>query len=244
MKVLTAQGEVPLLSNAPTDPFALFSESIEDLLLEAGNFLDGAPIENEEQETAVASILTRLRREAGGADEARKAEKKPHDEAAKAIQTKWTPLLKKAELAVETAKSALGAFLHKKEEARRAAVEAARQEADRQATAARNAAQQASPADLAGQTTARVLQENAVAAEKAATRLGKQKVQARGGERAISLRQGWIGEIEDPVLFARWVWNNRKGEMLTWLEALAQREARGGPRNIPGLKVTEDRKAA
>lgn len=232
------------LSNAPADPFTLFSESISDLLLEAENFLDGGDIETEEQEQAVASILTRLRREAGGADDARKAEKKPHDDAGKAVQSKWQPLLQRAELAVTTAKTVLGRYLQKKDAAQRAAAEAARQEAERQAVAARKAAEQASPADLAGQTTARVLQENAAAAAKTADRLEKAKPQAVGGERAVGLRKSFRAEIEDATAFARWVWAQRRGELLTFLEAVAQREVRGGRTDIPGVKTIEDKKAA
>jgi hypothetical protein len=125
----------PIGHNRP-DPFTLFAESIDDLLLEAGNFLDGAEIENEDQEAAVASILTRLRREANAADEQRKAEKKPHDDQAKAVQSKWAPLLAKADTAVATAKNVLTAFLVKKEAAQRAAADAAAQEARELAEAA------------------------------------------------------------------------------------------------------------
>lgn len=235
--------EINARRNMPDDPFTLFAESIDDLLLEAQNFLDGSEIENEEQERAVASILTRLRREANGADEARKAEKLPHDEAAKAVQSKWAPLLSKADLAVRTAKTVLGAYLQKKETAQRAAAEAARQEADRQATAAREAAEKASPSDLAGQTTARVLQENAAAAAKTAGRLEKAKPQAAGGERAVGLRTSYVAEITDPIAFGKWAWEHRKEEYLAFLTSLALRECRHGPRDLPGVGIIETKQA-
>lgn len=244
MKVLTAHGEVPVLRNAPADPFVLFSESIDDLLLEANNFLDGSDIENEEQEKAVASILTRLRREANGADEARKVEKKPHDEAAKAVQEKWTPLLKKADLAVETAKTVLARFLQKKEDAQRAAVEAARLEAERQAAAARKAAEDASPGDLAGQTTARVLQEAAEDAAKRAGKLEKQKVQAKGGERAVSLRTTWVPTITDRREVLKHYIANRPDELEAWLLDQVQKDCRVGKRNVPGVHYDEKKGAA
>lgn len=243
MKAMTAQGEVSLSHNAPADPFTLLSESIDDLLLEANNFLDGKAIETEEQEQAVASILTRLRREANAADEARKAEKKPHDEAAAAVQAKWNPLIDKGRQAVSTAKTALTAFLRKKEEAQRAAAEAARMEAERQAAAARQAAEQASPTDLAGQTVARHLADNAAAAAKQAEKLGKAKVQAKGGERAVGLRSSWSAQITDPIAFGKWAWEHRRDDYWAFLEQLAEREARHGPRDIPGLKINEERKA-
>lgn len=230
--------------NRPADPFVLFSESIEDLLVEANNYLDGKEIENEGQEQAVASILTRLRREANAADDQRKAEKKPHDEAAAAVQAKWQPLLKKADMAVQAAKAALSSFLQKKEGAQRAAAQAARQEAEQQAAAAREAAEKASPSDLAGQTTARVLAENAAAAEKLAKRLEKAPVQAKGGERAVGLRTSYQAEIIDPVAFGKWAWANRKEEYVAFLTSLAIRECRHGPRDLPGVRVTQQRTAA
>lgn len=229
--------------NLPPDPFLLFNESINDLLIEANNYLDGKAIENEDQEAAVASILTRLRRETGAADDQRKAEKKPHDDAGKEVQAKWQPLLRRAEIGVECAKSALSAFLRKKEAAQRAAAQAAIEEARKQAEAAAQAAQQARPGDMADQTTARILQENAADAQKRADKLGKAKVQAKGGERAVGLRTTYRAEITDATAFVRWVWANRRDEMAAFLAEVAARESRSGPRGIPGIIVHEDREA-
>lgn len=231
-----------MIGHNQPEPFVLLSESIEDLLLEAANFLDGAEIETEEQEQAVASILTRLRREANAADDQRKAEKKPHDDAAKAVQSKWLPLLDRANLAVTTARTAIAHFLVKKEAAQRAAAEAVRQEAARQAEAA--AQSTASETDLAGQTTLRAWRENAADLERQAARLDKKPVQARGGERAVSLRTRYGAEVIDPKTFGKWAWEHRKDEYLAFLTSLAIRESRHGDRGIPGIRVTEERTAA
>lgn len=229
--------------NLPSDPFTLIAESIEDLMLEANNFLDGKEIENEEQEEAVASILTRLRRERTAADEQRIVEKKPHDDAANAVQAKWKPLLQKADLAVSVAKNALTAFLVKKDAAQRAAAEALRLEAEEAARAAAQTAEQARPDDLAGQTTARIRQENAADLAKRAEKAGKVKVQAKGGERAVGLRSSWTAEVTDPIAFGRWAWEHRHEEYLEFLTGLAQRECRHGPKDIPGVKAHEERGA-
>lgn len=229
--------------NLPPEPFDLISESIEDLLIEANNFLDGKEIETEEQEQAVASILTRLRREANAADDQRKAERKPHADAADAVQAKWNPLLGKADLAIATAKLALRTRLLKVEAAQRAAAEAAKQEAARQAEAAALARSTARPDDLAGQTTVRELERNAADAIKEAARSDKARPQAKGGERAVGLRSRWSATVGDYKLFSRWAWINRRGEYLTFLDTLANAEARHGPRDIPGLTMHEERKA-
>lgn len=238
------QTELATIGHNRPDTFTLFSESIGDLLVEAQNFLDGSEIENEGQEQAVASILTRLRREANGADEARKAEKKPHDNAAKAVQSKWQPLLSKADTAVNAAKAVLASYLQKKEAAQRAAAEAARQEAEQKAAAARQAAENAAQTDYAALEQAKALQETAHAAGKVADRLEKAKPQAKGGERAVGLRSSYQAEIIDPVAFGKWAWANRKEEYVAFLTSLAIRECRHGPRDLPGVRVTQQRKAA
>ncbi len=230
--------------NTPPDPLAAFSLHIDDLFEQAQQFLDGTAIESEAQAEDVSRILNMVRKAAKDADEARKAEKKPHDDAAKAVQTRWKPILEKADLAAETAKNALAAFLMKKEAAQRAAAEAARQEAARQAEAAAQAAAVVSNTDLAGLTTVRVLQENAAELTKKAERLDKKPIQARGGERAVSLRTSYRAEITDPVAFGKWLWEHRRADYLEWLEDVARRECRHGSRGIPGVQVHEERNKA
>jgi hypothetical protein len=105
-----------LLSNAPADPATLFKEEVDDLLLEARNYLDGDPIANEQQAEAVSSLLNRLRRVSKDADAARATEKRPHDDAAKAVQAKWKPIIDKADLAATTAKQALAPWLQQVED--------------------------------------------------------------------------------------------------------------------------------
>lgn len=225
--------------NTPPDAFTLFAESIDDLLLEAANFLDGAEIENEEQEAAVASILTRLRREANAADDQRKIEKKPHDDAGKAVQAKWAPLLSRADLGVTTAKNALTSFLMKKDEAQRAAANAALEEARKLAEVAAQTASVANPESLADQTALRARQEAAVAADRHATRLAKARPQAKGGERAVGLRSVFTPVLSDPVAALRHYRERQPAELKVWLLEQAQRDVRAGARSIPGFTINE-----
>lgn len=229
--------------NQPPDPFEAFTLHLDDLDEQARQFLDGSPIETEAQAEDVSRILNMLRKARNDAGEARKAEKKPHDDAAKAVQAKWTPLLARAELAANVAKNVLSPWLQAKEEAVREAAEEAQREAERQAQKAREAAANVSEGDLAGQTVARALQENAAHASKQAARLAKSPVHAKGGERATGLRTYYEAEITDPVAFIRWAWAHRQSDVTAFLEGLAETEARAGPRDIPGLKMTPQRKA-
>lgn len=229
--------------NAPSDPFALLTESIEDLLIEANNQLDGNGIENEEQEAAVASILTRLRREAGAADDQRKAEKRPHDEAAKAVQEKWAPLLSRAGDAIKAAKSALSSYLVKRAEAQRAAAEALAKEAEEAAEAAALAASNVRDDDLAGRTTVRVKREAAAALQKRAERAAKAPVHATGGERAVGLRSVWTPALVDPAAALKHYRERHPEELKAWLAGQAEKDVRAGARSIPGFTITESKRA-
>jgi hypothetical protein len=230
-----------LLANAPADPATLFREEIDDLLLEARNYLDGEPIENETQADAVSSLLNRLRRVSKDADDARKVEKKPHDDAAKAVQAKWTPIIAKADLAASTAKEALAAWLRAVEEKQRAEAEAARAEAERLAQIAAEAHARAD--DLQSAEDAERLLKAADAARKDAAKADKAKAHAKGGERAVGLRSVWTPTLTDACAALKH-YRERQPELLKqWLVEQAERDVRAGARSIPGFEVTEARVA-
>lgn len=64
---------------------------------EAKAYLDGRPITDQTEADKVSNLADKLTEIWKKADEARKKERQPHDEALKAIQLKWTPLLLLAE---------------------------------------------------------------------------------------------------------------------------------------------------
>jgi type IV secretory pathway VirB10-like protein len=242
MLVNTATGETTVLSNAPSEPAVLFAECVDDLLLEARNFLDGEPITNEQQAEAVSSLLNRLRRVSRDADEARKVEKKPHDDAAKAVQQKWTPIISKAELAATTAKQALAPYLKAIEDLQREQAEAARREADRLAEIARTAHQGASGNLHASEDAERLLRA-AKAAEKDAARAEKAKAHATGGERAVGLRSVWSPALTDSCAALKHYRATKPEDLKAWLIEQAEKDVRAGARSIPGFEVTEARVA-
>lgn len=229
-----------MLANRPSDPAVLFAEEIDDLLLEARNYLDGEPIATEGQADAVSSLLNRLRRVSKDADDARKAEKKPHDDACKAVQAKWKPIIDKADLAASTAKQALAPWLRQVEEKQRAEAEFARAEAERLARIAVDA-HAASIGNLEEAEHAERLLKAAEGAKRYAGKVDKQKAHATGGERAVGLVDRFTAEITDPVAFGKWAWEHRREEYLGFLESLAAAECRHGNRSVPGLKINHER---
>jgi hypothetical protein len=231
-----------LIANMPADKAVLFKEEVDDLLLEARNYLDGEPIANEQQAEAVSSLLNRLRRVAKDADIARAEEKKPFDEKAKAVQVKWKPIIEKAELASTTAKQALAPWLQKIDAANQRAADLAAQEAARLAQIAATAHREAS-GNLSATEDAERLLKASLAAAKDAARASKQKAHAKGGERAIGLRSVWTPTLTDSCAALRFYREHQPEALKQWLVDQAEKDVRAGARSIPGFEVTEARVA-
>lgn len=231
-----------MLANAPTEPSVLFREEIDDLLLEARNYLDGEPIANEEQADAVSSLINRLRRVAKDADEARKLEKKPHDDAGKAVQAKWTPIISKAELASSTAKQALAPWLRELEAKQQREAEVARQEADRIAKIAAEAHSKAA-GNLTAQEDAERLLKAAAGLQADATRAGRQKAHAKGGERAVGLVDIYTPVLTDSCAALKYYREHQPEALKEWLLDQASKDVRAGARAIPGFTIEHERVA-
>lgn len=229
-----------LLANAPTDAATLFKEEVEDLTLEAKNFLDGDPVSTEEQAEAVSSLLNRLRRVAKDADDARKVEKKPHDDACKAVQAKWTPIISKAELATTTAKQALAPWLRQVEEKQQREAELARQEAERLAQVAAEAHAKAY-GNLTAQEDAERLLKAAAGAQRHAAKAEKQKAHATGGERAVGLVDRFTPVLTDPVEALRHYRAVNPEALKKWLFEQAEKDVWRGVRSIPGFTINHER---
>ena len=229
-----------LLANAPAEPAILFAECVDDLLLEARNHLDGDPIANDAQAEAVSSLLNRLRRVSKDADAARSTEKKPHDDAGKAVQARWKPILDKCELAARTAKDALAPWLRQIEDRQRAEAAAAWDEADRTRQIAAKAYATAL-GDLTAREDAERLLKAAATAQRAFDRADKAKAHATGGERAIGLVDVFTPELVDPLLAIRHYWGFARVEIEQSLIELARQDVRAGVRVIPGFTIKHDR---
>lgn len=224
-------------------PHDAFTAHIEDLFTEASNFLDGEPIASEGQANAVSALLDQIRKAGKDADACRAAEKKPHDDAGKAVQAKWKPLLDKADLAVNAAKKALAPWLMKVEEENRAKAEAARKEAEAKAQAARDALAAADTSNLAAQAEAEALVKEAAKAEKVATKAEGAKAHATGGARAVGLRSYFYPELLDPALALAHYRATQPGALRGFLVELAKTDVLNGTRTIPGFEVIEERVA-
>lgn len=240
-------------------PFELSRAEIDDLYSEAKNWFDGEPIATQEQADAVGSLLDKLRKAKNLADERRKDEAKPFDDAKAEIQTRYAPLIAdtkaikgKAILAEEACKKALVPFLQAKEaaqlaEARRLAEEAAeKQRAAQEAIQAAMANDEwAGASDLAEREAAEALIAEASQAATIANRADKAKTQARvAGGRAISLRTSYEPRLADMTVAARHYWKANPAVFEAFLIDLARKDIAMGKRDIPGFTIEEIRSAA
>jgi hypothetical protein len=230
------------IPNAP--PVEAHGLHIDDLWHEAKGILDGAGVQSDADAEMVAKLLDALRQAKKGADEQRALEKKPHDDAAKAVQSAWKPLLDKCDLAADTCKKALAPFLTAKEAAQRAEADRARIAAEDAQRVAQEQLRAAQPTDLAAREQAERALKEADGATKAAARLDKSKAHAAGGSRAIGLRSYWIAELVDPVVALKHYREHQPDALKAWLVDQAQRDANAGARAIPGFAINEDRRAA
>lgn len=226
----------------PESPFDGFATHINDLFEEAKHFLDGEGVDSEGEAEAVSKLLDLIRTASKDADKARAEEKRPHDDAGKAVQAKWKPLLERADLAVETCKRALSPWLQAQESAKRAAAELARQEAEAKAKAAQEALAQASATDLAAQEQAEALVKDAKRAETAANKAEKDRPAATGGARATTLRTYYRPELVSPKAALIHYAETHPDDLKAFLLSLAETDVREGKRQIPGFVIYEEKR--
>lgn len=78
------------------DSFEALQDRIADLAREAERVIAAGAAKTKDASDQAADLADRLRKLETRADNARDAEKRPHDEASKAVQKKWKPLVERA----------------------------------------------------------------------------------------------------------------------------------------------------
>ncbi len=237
----TADGVVTASHNMT--PFDEVSSEVEGVFLEATYWLDGKPVETQADANVIGQILDLARKAEKAVDEARKVEKKPHDDAAKAVQAKYKPLLDRVSLIASGCKAALRPFEERREAERRAAAEAARREAEQKAAEAQVAIRSAALADLQARENAERLLTEAKRADATAKRAENATSATKVGNRSVSLRTTYRAEVTDHVAYARFVWSERHGELIEFLDGLAQRQVNAGRHELPGVTIHTERSA-
>lgn len=211
-------------------PFEAWSLHIEDLFDMANSI---GPATNDDQEAALDALLDDFRKAKKSADGERAAEKKPHDDAAKAVQAKWKPLLDRCDIAADAIKQALTPYRTAKQRAKDEAARKAREEAEAAAKAAQEAFQSDDLDD-------RLEAEAKLAASKALA------AQANKIDRsATGLRTYWTAEITDRKAALMHYIKFQPEAFEALIQNLADKDARNEAtrRDIPGIKFHEKKEA-
>lgn len=237
----------PIGHNNPPEPTPLEAakELISLLDVEASAWFDGEPIKNQKQADEVARLIDAARKAKQQFDKDRKAEKQPHDEAAKAVDAAWKPVIADAERILEIAKAAQTPWLIRLDEEKREREEAARKEAEAKAAEARRLAQE-SDGSLAAAKARDAAIEEAKAAEAAAQRAANEKAAAKGAgmSRAIGLRTTWRSIVEDRRAILNHIAKTDPAALTSFVEDWAAKAVRKGIRELPGVNIYEERSAA
>lgn len=184
-------------NNPPEDVFAELSEQLDAVQKLADEALSKDTLTDDDSDRLV-NIKDRMIELYKAAEAERKAEKKVHDEAGKAVQKKWKPLLEGADSAKKKLLARITDFLKRKQQAEAKAAYLAAKEAE------------AKGEDIPVLQTRRAQSGGAVSGRK------------------TSLRTRKFGVIDDPLAFAVWLVENKNPDMLQTLETCANRIAASG----------------
>lgn len=199
---------------------------IESLFEVANGITD---VTTDEQEAALDELLDEFRKARKEADGERAAEKKPHDDAAKAVQVKWKPLLDRCDLATAEIKARLTPYRTAKLEAKNAAAQKAREEAEAKLKAAQEAIKSD---DLEARYQGEI---ELKSASKLATTANKIEREATG------LRSYQIAEVTDRRALLEHVMRTDPDALTDWLADYARKAL---PAQLPGVTIRIERKAA
>lgn len=118
-EVPAADRFVTLSHNAPPEGYESLKADVEELKREAERQIKAGEVSSQEDADRLSNLATRLGEFEKQADDLRKKEKKPHDDAGKAVQVKWLPVVEDAKVAKERLKAHVSRWLNAELERKR-----------------------------------------------------------------------------------------------------------------------------
>jgi hypothetical protein len=221
-------------------PFDDVVLEIEDLFAEAANWADGSPVESQAQCDAL-DVLDKALLDAGKRlDALRIEEKRPLDEQVQAIQDRYNPFIQPKKGKVDLARSTLNPVRAAWKERERQRKEAEAQKAREEAEAARVEAERLIR-ESAGNLTARVDAEHMLNGAELAARDAKKAEKA--ATTGLGLRKSYQAEVTDLNEAVKHYWKTNRDDFSALVAGLAMSDVQRGVRSIPGITITEIRKA-
>lgn len=198
------------------DSFDGLKDRIEDLARDAETLIKAGAAPDQSAADRASDLANRLAELHKKADGARADEKKSHDEAVKAVQAKWLPLLGTAEIYKRIKAAVITPFLVAENQKRLAAEAEVRRIAEEAAKA--------------GQPIP-----DPVQMQRAAPKAGS------GGRRSVALRTVKVVTISDRAALLTFFSANE--QITEVLQRLAEKATAAGV-NVPGVTVNEEQRAA
>jgi len=219
--------------NMPPDPIDEALAPYAGSISEAENWLDGTPVETEDQMKAVDAIIADIRKAGTDLGKAKKSATAPLHDAWKAEVARWKP----TEEDIDRIKKGLAAlvdpFKRKLAEEKAEAERQARAEADRKRREAEAAMRAAAEADIESQRAAALAKEQADIAQAQAAKASKDNVKG--------MRKVTRYEIADHRAALHWIASNQRDAVTEFIEEFVRRNHKS--MTIDGVKVWEDREA-
>lgn len=219
--------------NNPPDPIDEALAPYGDAISEAENWLDGSPVENEDQMNAVDALIKDIRSAKSDLAKAKKSATAPLHDAWKAEIARWKPTEDDIERRLKGLAAVVDPFKRKLAEEKEAAKRKAYEEARAKERAAEEAAAKADAANYEESAEAARLKQEAVDAKKAASAANKDTVKG--------LRTVTKYEITDHKALLHWIAANRRDDLTAFIEEWARRNHKDV--TAEGLRVWNDKEA-
>lgn len=214
----------------PAEQHALKAD---ELLSLVSDTTAGAEVTTDEQEAALDDILKEVRAARKEADNDRVAEKKPHDDAAKAVQEAYKPTLAKFDAVMDEIKAKLTPYRAAKQKAKEEAARKAREEAEAKERAAQEALKKSD--DLAERYEAESQLEQAKKLTAVANKIDRS---------ATGLRTYWEAEVTDRRAALLHFIKLQPERFAALVQQMADEQARGSRGAVPGVRYHERKRAA
>ena len=231
-------------------PYEKHKKAIEDLYEEARNWLDGEPVLDAATAGEIGKLKGMLAAAKKEAEEDRVKEKKPHDDAAAEVQSRYNPLIKAktglADVAIDVCNKALAPYLKKVDDEQRAEAQRLADEARRKEDEARELAMKAAQtASLEDREKAEEAISEAKDVARDARHADKAKPQTGGFTKNVGLRSVYTAELVDPGEALKHFRQTAPAELKQWMREMGQRQLHSMSNKseaaIPGFRIKHDR---
>lgn len=221
----------PIGHNNPPAVFTMAAH-IEDLFALVSGCV-AVEVATDDQEAALDKLLDEVRQAKKDADRLRADEKRPHDDAAKAVQAAWLPLIARCDKAADAIKERLTPYRTARQAAKDTAARIAREQAEAEQAAAQAALRKSD--DLETRFAAEEKLERAAKLVAAANRIDRS---------ATGLRTHWEAEVTDRRAALNYYIERSPESFADFIQTLADQDARGARAPVPGVVFHERKRAA